>query len=127
MTAQASRSDQNHNLAGYLLTSSGGAAEYQGGVLGLYDEIKADDGGSDRVFQQRAGPRFIYKKDEKWWCGLSVGSAAASLYPKASLYSYDLFSKPGEWFYSDGVEWQKDVTLHFLPLLIGDDQPDLNK
>jgi hypothetical protein len=110
MTSNTSHSDQNHNLAGYLLTSSGGAAEYNGDKLGLYDEITADNAGSGRVFQQRAGAWFIYKKDDKWYCGPSVGSTTAY------LYSYDLFSKPGEWVSSDGGEWQKDPTLHFLPL-----------
>ena len=69
------------------------AAEHRGDVHGLYDEIKSDYAG--RVFKQRGGEMFIYKKNDKWWCGPSVGDGTSTAY----LYSYDLFSKPGEWYY----------------------------
>ena len=101
MTAHASRSDQNHNLAGYLLTSSGFAAEHQGNVHGLYDEIKSDYAG--RVFNQRCGEMFIYKKNDKCLCDPSVVVSV---------------QQPGKWFYvgDDGYWQNNDPTLHFLPL-----------
>ena len=61
------------------------AAEHQGDVLGLYDEIKSEYAG--RVFKQRGAAVFIYKKNDEWWCGSSVGASE-----DLGLYSYDLFS-----------------------------------
>ena len=53
-------------FAVYLLTSSGVAAEVNGGRLGLYYEIKAEDY-NGRVFKQKDGDAFIYKKNGYLW------------------------------------------------------------
>ena len=39
-------------------------------MLGLYDEIKSDYPG--RVFKHKGAAVFIYKKNDKWFCGPSV-------------------------------------------------------
>jgi hypothetical protein len=85
------------------------AAEYNGDSLGLYDEIQHEYAG--RVFKQRGAEEFIYMKDDKWFCGPSVGASKGR-----ALYSNDLFNKPGEWNYYDGGWQNNDPTLHFLPL-----------
>ena len=56
---------------------------------------------------------FIYKKDDKWYCGTTVGASSGS-----AFYTTDLFSKPDKWYYiGDGGAWQNDdPTLQFLPL-----------
>jgi len=92
----------------YVLSSTGRAAEHQGARLGIYEEIDHEYG--SRVFRQRGGTLYIYKKDDKWWCGSTVGAYTGS------FYTTDLFSKTGEWYYWDGAYQKDDQTLQFLPL-----------
>jgi len=93
----------------YVLSSTGRAAEHQGARLGIYEEIDHEYG--SRVFRQRGGTVYIYKKDDTWWCGKTVGGSSAY------LYTTDLFSKTGEWYYARDGGWKKDdPTLQFLPL-----------
>ena len=87
------------------------AAEHTGAWLGVYEEIESDYATS-RVFKQRGGTQFIYKKDDKWYCGTTVGASSGR-----SFYTTDLFSKPDKWFYWGGGAWHNDdPTLQFLPL-----------
>jgi hypothetical protein len=87
------------------------AAEYQGSDLGVYKEIESAYATS-RVFTQRGGTHFIYKKDDKWWSGTTVGASS-----DRSFYTNDLFSKPDELYYWGRGAWQNDdPTLQFLPL-----------
>ena len=85
-----------------MLSSTGKCLEYQGGSLGIYDFAIDDSDPDKRVYKQRGGGHYLYKKNEFWKVSEKIGGY------KPILKTYNLLSTGTEWYYARNGRWNND-------------------
>ena len=97
--------------SGFVLSSTGKCSEYQGSSLGVYDVAIDDSDPDKRVYKQRGGRHYLFKKDDFWAVGTKIGGT------KHTLWTYNILSTGTEWYYSGNGRWNNDDnTLKFISL-----------
>ena len=102
-----------YKVSGFVLSSTGKCSEYQGDCLGIYDVLIDDEDPDKRVYNQRGGEYYLYKKNGDWYVNYKIGEVFGG------IKTHDLKSIGTNWFYAVNAnnEWvNDDNTIKFNPL-----------